>query len=75
MSLKRFELEQSILNCWNITDELNLLYESIIDNNRGEMTPDKIANILLGMKELYNLKFEKCFEDCEGTIYEFIRQK
>ena len=69
MSLKRFELEQSILNCWNITDELNLLYESIIDNNRGEMTPDKIANILLGMKELYNLKFEKCFEDFEGTIY------
>ena len=69
MSLKRFELEQSILNCWNITDELNLLYESIIDNNRGEMTLDKIANILLGMKELYNLKFEKCFEDFEGTIY------
>lgn len=75
MSLKRFELEQSILNCWNITDELNLLYENIIDNNHGEMTPDKIANILLGMKELYNLKFEKCFEDFEGTIYEFIRQK
>lgn len=60
----RFELEQQILDLWKITDELEMVYERVM--NRG-MTTDEVANLLLGMVSLYNLKFDRCFttfEDC-----------
>ena len=36
---------------------------------------DKVANMLLGMAELYQLKFEKTFSDFEGTIRYFHDEK
>lgn len=59
----RFDLEQHILKCWNITDDLDVLYKAVCDT---EMDTDKIANILLGMKQLYDFKFDilfNCFEE------------
>jgi hypothetical protein len=64
MSNKIFDLEQSILQCWNVCDDLNLLYSETMERPRP-LTQDELANILLGMKLMYQMKFEKCFSEFE----------
>lgn len=61
----RFDLEQQILDCWHVTDDLKILLESIMEK---DLTQDQIANIVLGLQELYNLKFRKCFDMFETLI-------
>lgn len=56
----RFELEQNILATWNVIDDLRLLLEVA--------EGDKAQNIIIGMIELYTLKFEKLFESFENNI-------
>ena len=65
MSNKQFELEQGIMNCWNICEDLNLLAKNILEH---DLDRDKAANILIGMSQLYQMKFEDCFENFEETL-------
>jgi hypothetical protein len=65
----RFDLEQSILKCWNVTDDIDLLYENVMDRS-PEMTTDDIANTLLGMKQIYEMRFEKLFSEFEKLVRE-----
>ena len=62
-SKTRFDLEQEIMHCWNIVDDINLIYTTHLD--KRELTPDELANILIGLKELYQLKFETLFDTFE----------
>ena len=62
----RFDLEQSILNCWTIIEDIQLLTESVMD---GKMDNDEISNYLIGLKAIYGLKFDNCF-----NIFEEVQQ-
>lgn len=61
----RFDLEQQIMACWNVTSDIDTLCEGVLES---DMTTDQIANILLGMKQLYELKFDKMFRTFEELI-------
>lgn len=63
----QFDMEQQIMNCWNICEDLDTLNQGVLD--RG-MTTDEIANVLLGLKQLYQLKFETLFEQFEAMLRE-----
>lgn len=63
----RFDLGQDIMKCWNITEDINLLYRNIMEK---DMSTDDIANALLGIKTLYEMKFEEMFENFETLIHE-----
>jgi hypothetical protein len=63
----RFTLEQDIMKCWNVTDDIDLLYRSVMDS---DLTNDDIANALLGMKTLYEMKFEELFNCFETLVQE-----
>lgn len=65
MKATRFDLEQQILNCWNITDDLDVVIEAVTESN---LSQDDIVNLLLGIRGLYHLKFEKCFETFEELV-------
>lgn len=65
--MSAFDLEQDILNCWRVTDDLDLLFKGVMEE---ELTKDQITNALLGMKELYGMKFEKCFRSFESHLKE-----
>jgi len=67
--MDRFDLEQNIMKCWNVTDDIYLLYENVMDR-APEMTTDEIANALLGMHQLYEMKFEKLFNNFTYLIKE-----
>jgi hypothetical protein len=66
----RFDLEQEIMGCWNITSDINDVFEYVM-NGDGKLTPadrDRVANILLGMSQLYELKFNKLFNTFEQCV-------
>lgn len=70
MSNKIFDLEQSILQCWNVCDDIDLLFSETLERETP-LTPDELSNILLGMKSLYHLKFQKCFSEFEDVCKEY----
>lgn len=59
------EFEQQILDCWKIVDELKLVSEAVGDD---KLSADSIMNILNGMTELYELKFDKLFNVFEEGL-------
>ena len=61
----RFDLEQQIMSCWTITDDLKILNESILEGG----TVDENANICTGLQALYDKKFEKLFSIFEYLIH------
>jgi hypothetical protein len=63
----RFKLEQEILDCWGIVDDIDILSEHVCD---GSISSDEIANILIGLKQLYALKFARCFNTFENCIHD-----
>jgi len=66
-TIDRFDLEQNILKCWSVTEDINLLYENVMEK---ELTKDQIANALLGIHQLYEMKFEKLWDTFETLIHE-----
>ena len=63
----RFNLEQEIMNCWHVVEDLDVLFEAVLER---DLTTDQISNIILGMRELYQLKFDIMFNTFEGLIKE-----
>jgi hypothetical protein len=55
MNTNSFDTEQNILAAWQITSDIDCLYEAVSET---EISRDDIANILLGLSQLYSLKFE-----------------
>jgi hypothetical protein len=64
----RFDLEQQILKCWNITEEIELLNEQVLEND--ELTKDQISNYLLGLHTIYEMKFDKLFDQFGNMVKE-----
>lgn len=55
-----FDLEQKILSCWSITDELELIARYI---KSGEVQTADIPSLLVGLNNLYNIKFDDLFNE------------
>lgn len=70
--MNRFDLEDRIQECRNIVDDLSDVYEYIGDDPFfTDMSPeheDKIANLLLGVISLYDVKFSKLWDTFEKCI-------
>lgn len=62
----RFDLEQDIMNCWSVVDDIKELSRSMLD--RRTMTEDEISNYLLGLETIYQVKFERLFETFEMLV-------
>jgi len=59
-------VEQSILDCWHVVDDLDIVFEACCEGE--DMTKDRMANLVLGLHELYQLKFDKLFRQFEKLI-------
>ncbi len=64
----RFDLEQQIMKCWNIVEEIQLLNENVLE--RDEMSKDEISNFLLGLSTIYDMKFNKLFDQFGTMVQE-----
>ena len=63
----RFDFEQQIMSCWNITTDLKDLNEGVLESN---LSKDQISNALMGLEQLYELRFNKLFQQFETLIQE-----
>lgn len=64
----RFDFEQQIMKCWNMVDDVDQLYGQIMESDH--LNKDHIANYLLGLKTIYNVKFDTLFNQFEQLIRE-----
>lgn len=60
----RFDLEQEILKCWNVTDDIKL----VLNMMDREHTEDDLTNALIGIMTIYNQRFEILFETFETCL-------
>lgn len=64
-----FDLEQDIMSCWQVVDDVKLLYYHFGDDPRfvglDAKAEDEMMNLLLGVKSMYELKFEKLWKTFE----------
>jgi hypothetical protein len=67
MKFDRFDFEQQLLDCWNITKDIRTVYEGVSDSSPA-MTEDQIANALIGLETLYELKFNKLWSMFENGV-------
>jgi len=61
----RFDLEEQLTQCWSIIDQIDTVIDGVIEY---DWTPDQISNALIGIKEIYDLKFDKLFAVQETLI-------
>ena len=59
----RFDLEQDIMNCWNIVEDMKTIYDMLDYTDQ-----DKVMNSLLGLQTLYQMKFEKLWATFEQVV-------
>lgn len=60
----QFDLEQQIMACWMIIEDIKLL-NSKHQDEPGSMTRDEVANYLLGLETIYGIKFDTLFNTFE----------
>jgi hypothetical protein len=61
----RFDLEEKILVCWGIMEDIELIYRMTDREN-----PDHVCNTLLGLHTIYDMKFEDLFECFSQIVHE-----
>ena len=66
----RFDFEQQIMACWNVTSDIKTVTEYLLDAPLEADREDKIANMLLGIEALYQAKFDKLFLQFETLVHE-----
>ena len=62
---QRFDFEQQIMDCWGVCEDINTLYKM---SDIRTMSEDEMANALLGLQTLYQMKFELLFDTFEKMI-------
>ena len=69
----RFDLEQQIMNCWNIIEDIKLLNIGVLEGrpDGSGLTQDEVSNYLMGLESIYSLKFEQLFD----TFSTLVNQK
>jgi hypothetical protein len=58
----RFDLEQDIMKCWNVIEDLQNLYDC------EDLTEDQQQNYLLGLITIYEVKFNKLWNSFEHCV-------
>lgn len=65
MKFDRFDFEQQIMSCWNVTTDLKDLNEAVLES---DLTKDQISNTLMGIEQLYQIRFDKLFRQFEQMV-------
>ena len=64
-----YDIEEHIMDCWRVCNDLETVFKQVGDS-RIEPTEDELMNTLMGMKQLYEWKFEQLFLVYEALMLE-----
>jgi hypothetical protein len=65
----RFKLEEEFMKCWAVTDDIDILGDMISDISMSPKDMDRLLNCVIGLKTLYDYKFQKTVTIMEELIY------
>ena len=65
----RFDLESAIQTVWNTKDDLELITQQMVDGPET-MTEDELANVMIGLSELHDIRCKKLFSVFETMLRE-----
>lgn len=63
----RFDLEAAIMECWNVTDDIGTYIKWVFDSPE-EPTEDERMNYLIGLQQIYQVKFDLLFRIFEEVL-------
>lgn len=69
--MKNFhDLEEKIMKCWQLVDDLDDVASYIAEGETVNQPADldKVRNMLVGLSQLYNLRFNTLFENYEELL-------
>lgn len=73
------KLEEDIMKSWGIVDELDTLIKYVGDDpffiGMNPEHQDKLINILIGVKEMSDVKFQLMWSTFEHTLEEYYKYK
>ena len=64
------ELEQQIMECWNVTKDIELVTKHLIDHT-DRYSDDDVMNKYLAIKDLYEVKFEALWRTLDEVTEEY----
>ena len=70
----QFDLEQRIMECWMVVDDIRTVYTRHLDGEKP-LTDDEFANVMIGMEKLYDIKFYNLFSTFEKFLKEIHESK
>jgi hypothetical protein len=62
-----YELEPHIMDCWSVCNDLESVFKQVGDGERVP-TEDEMMNVLIGINQLYQWKFEQLFFKYEEIL-------
>ena len=66
-----FELEQQIMECWQVTDDIELITNHLVrELDIDAITADTIVNKYSAVKEMYEIKFDRMWKTFEKVCAE-----
>ena len=72
MSNNIFDLEQQIMDCWKVTDDIELIANHLVrELDVDAITADTIVNKYFSVKELYEIKFDQMWKTFEKVCAEY----
>jgi hypothetical protein len=60
MKFDRFDFEQAIIQCWDITKDISTLFNRLC--NGPDLSKDEVQNYLLGLETIYEVKFNELWD-------------
>ena len=81
MTTKIQKVETEIMDCWRVVDDVDVLLQYFGDDEffigMKAVHADKIMNLMLGVKELYSVRFERlwrAYEESLGEYYDYEKE-
>ena len=68
MTDSRFDLEQKIMDCWGVCEDIETITVKLEDLDIPAEELDTLSNVLIGIKSLYHMKFEQLFYTFEKLV-------
>jgi len=62
-----YELEPHIMDCWSVCNDLESVFKQV-GNGERVPTEDEMMNVLIGINQLYQWKFEQLFFKYEEIL-------
>ena len=70
-----FDLQQQILQCWTVTEDVKLVEEMLESSTLNPEELDRALNLLQGIRAIYDARFDRLWKTFEGVCGEYYKLK